>query len=198
MIVWNRRSGAPSFSMYLRYSSSIMAPMHCTSPRARAGLRTFEASIAPLGPAGADEGVQFVNEEDRVLGTTDLVHHRLDPLLELAAILGAGDHHGQIQDHDPAVAQLFGDVAVDDHPGPALDDRRLAGARLAGPAGLFLVPAQHLDHALDFIFAADYRVQLALPRQLGQVASKESKAGVLDLLPFDVAPRSLSPPASIP
>ena len=36
-----------------------------------------------LGRAGADDGVQFVDEEDDVLGTLDLVHHRLDALLEL-------------------------------------------------------------------------------------------------------------------
>ncbi len=31
--IWNRRSRALSFSMYLRYSSSVVAPMHCSSPR---------------------------------------------------------------------------------------------------------------------------------------------------------------------
>ncbi len=36
--------------MYLRYSSSVVAPMHWISPRARAGLSTFEASIAPSAP----------------------------------------------------------------------------------------------------------------------------------------------------
>ncbi len=38
MIFWNRRSRRPSFSMYLRYSSSVVAPMHWISPRARAGF----------------------------------------------------------------------------------------------------------------------------------------------------------------
>ena len=47
---WNRRARAESFSMYLRYSSSVVAPMHWISPRARAGLSTFEASIAPSAP----------------------------------------------------------------------------------------------------------------------------------------------------
>ncbi len=47
---WNRRARAESFSMYLRYSSSVVAPMHWISPRARAGLSTLEASIAPSAP----------------------------------------------------------------------------------------------------------------------------------------------------
>jgi hypothetical protein len=35
---WKRRSSAASFSIYLRYSSSVVAPMQCSSPRASAGL----------------------------------------------------------------------------------------------------------------------------------------------------------------
>ena len=45
--VWKRRSSAPSFSMYFRYSFSVEAPTHWSSPRASAGLSMFEASIAP-------------------------------------------------------------------------------------------------------------------------------------------------------
>mmetsp|Transcript_15686 Transcript_15686/g.46300 ORF Transcript_15686/g.46300 Transcript_15686/m.46300 type:complete len:397 (-) Transcript_15686:930-2120(-) len=44
---WKRRSRAGSFSMCLRYSSSVVAPMHCSSPRASAGFKMLAASIAP-------------------------------------------------------------------------------------------------------------------------------------------------------
>ena len=44
---WNRRSRAASRSMYLRYSSRVVAPMHWSSPRASGGLRMLAASIAP-------------------------------------------------------------------------------------------------------------------------------------------------------
>ncbi|MCY1372633.1 hypothetical protein D9M69_598540 [compost metagenome] len=44
---WKRRASAASFSTYLRYSSSVVAPTQCSSPRASAGLRRFDASIAP-------------------------------------------------------------------------------------------------------------------------------------------------------
>ena len=47
MIFWKRRSSAPSFSMYSRYSSRVVAPMHWSSPRARAGLKRLEASMLP-------------------------------------------------------------------------------------------------------------------------------------------------------
>src|SRR5947209_1079003 len=44
---WKRLSRAASRSTYLRYSSSVVAPMHCSSPRARAGFRILLASMAP-------------------------------------------------------------------------------------------------------------------------------------------------------
>ena len=58
-----------------------------------------------LGPAGADQRVQLVDEQDHVLGPADLVHDRLDALLELAAVLRAGDHHRQVQRDDPPVVR---------------------------------------------------------------------------------------------
>src|SRR6266545_3794118 len=44
---WKRRSRAASFSMCLRYSSSVVAPIMCSSPRASIGLSMLPASIAP-------------------------------------------------------------------------------------------------------------------------------------------------------
>ena len=44
---WNLRASAASFSIYLRYSSSVVAPTQCSSPRASAGLRRLDASIEP-------------------------------------------------------------------------------------------------------------------------------------------------------
>ena len=45
--VWKRRSSAGSFSIYLRYSSSVVAPMQCSSPRASIGLSRLPASMLP-------------------------------------------------------------------------------------------------------------------------------------------------------
>ena len=44
---WNRRSSAASFSMCLRYSSSVVAPTARSSPRASMGFSRFAASTAP-------------------------------------------------------------------------------------------------------------------------------------------------------
>ena len=50
---WNRRSRAASFSMYLRYSSRVVAPMSRSSPRASMGLIMLPASMAPSAPPPA-------------------------------------------------------------------------------------------------------------------------------------------------
>ena len=137
------------------------------------GLEHVGGVDGAFGAAGADQGVQLVDEQDGVLGPADLVHDRLDALLELAAVLGAGDHHGQVEHDDAAVAQQFGHVAVDDQLGQALDDGGLADAGLAEQHGVVLgAAAEDLDDALDFVLPADDRVELALAGQLGQVAAE--------------------------
>ena len=44
---WKRRASAASFSMCLRYSSSVVAPMARSSPRASIGFSRLAASTAP-------------------------------------------------------------------------------------------------------------------------------------------------------
>ena len=61
---WKRRASAASFSTCLRYSSSVVAPTQCSSPRASSGLSRLEASIAPSALAGADQRVHLVDEQD--------------------------------------------------------------------------------------------------------------------------------------
>ena len=139
----------------------------------------------PLGAAGPDERVQFVDEQDRVLRTADLVHHRLDPLLELAAVLRAGHHHGQVEHHDPPVGEQFGHVAIDHPLGEALDDRRLAHAGFAEEHGVVLrAAAEDLDRPLDLLLAADHRVELALLGEFGEIAAKAVERRSLALAPL--------------
>ncbi len=170
---WKRRSSAASFSMCLRYSSSVVAPMQCSSPRASIGLSRLPASIDALGLARADHGVQLVDEQDdlarRIL---HLLEHRLEPLLELAAVLGPGDQRAHVERDDPLVLQPLRHVAADDALRQALHDGGLAHAGLADQHRVVLgAPGEHLDHAADLLVAADHRVELACGRQLRQVAA---------------------------
>jgi hypothetical protein len=85
-----------------------------------------------LGGPGPDHGVYLVDEQDDLaLSLADLVHHRLQPLLELAAELGAGDQRTHIERYDPLVLQRVGGIAADDHLGEPLHDSGLAHARLS-------------------------------------------------------------------
>src|SRR3979411_752788 len=87
MTGWKRRSRAASRSMYLRNSSSVVAPMHRSWPRASDGMETQAAATRPR----ADECVALVNEEDYVVRVTELLDDLLESLLELTALLRAGD-----------------------------------------------------------------------------------------------------------
>ena len=161
---WKRRSSAASFSMCLRYSSRVVAPTARSSPRASIGFSMFAASTAPSAAPAPDDGVQLVHEQDDLaVGLGDLLEHRLEPVLELAAVLRAGDERADVQRHHAAVAQRLGHVAGDDALGQALDDGRLAHAGLADQHRVVLgAPGEDLDHAADLVVAADHRVELAL------------------------------------
>ena len=123
-----------------------------------------------LGGAGADERVQLVDEQDGVVRAAQLLDDLLEPLLELAAVLGAGDERADVQRQDALVGERLGHVARDDALRQALGDGGLADARLADQRGVVLAAArQDLDDALDLLLAADDRVELAGAGGLGQV-----------------------------
>ena len=120
------------------------------------------ASMAPSAAPAPDERVQLVDEEDRVVGVAQLLDDLLEPLLELAAVLGAGHQRADVEGQDALVQQRLGHVAGDDAMGQALGDGRLADAGLADEGRVVLRPArQDLDDPLDLLLAADDRVELA-------------------------------------
>ena len=47
LTLWKRLSKAASFSMYLRYSLNVVAPIQCNSPRANIGFNKLAASMLP-------------------------------------------------------------------------------------------------------------------------------------------------------
>ena len=126
-----------------------------------------------LSRSGADEGMQLVDEDDGVLVLHQLLHDGLEPLFELAAVLGAGDDERQIERENALVGEEARNVAVGNLLRQALDDGRLADAGLADEDGIVLGPAaEDLDDALEFLIAADQRIELVVHGGLGQVARK--------------------------
>ena len=115
--------------------------------------------------------MDLVDEQDDVACGLDLAQQALDPLLELAAELGACHKAGEVQQIDLLILQRRR------APCPsamrsrnALGNGGLANARLTNEAGVVLLAAaQDLDGAVDLPVAADDIIQLPLPGFAGQV-----------------------------
>ncbi len=95
-------------------------------------MSKLAASLAPLGRAGTDHGVQFVNEQhDIATGIFYFAQDRFETFFELATKLGAGDQRAHIQGNNAFVLEALRYVAFHDAQGQSFDDGRFANARFA-------------------------------------------------------------------
>src|SRR5207244_1100359 len=129
------------------------------------------SSVFPYTTLFRSHGMQLVDEDDGVaLVLGQLLQHRFEALLELAAVLRPGEQRRQVEHQQALVLQALGHLAVDDALRQAFDDRGLADARLTDQHRVVLGAAlQDLDAAADLVVAADDRVELALAGPVGQV-----------------------------
>ena len=130
------------------------------------GLEHVAGVHGALGLAGADDGVQFVHEEqDLPVAVLHVLEDRLQALLELASVLGARHQGAHIQGEDLLVLQALRDVPARDPLGQALHDRGLADAGLTDQDGIVLgLPGQDADDVADLRVAADDGIHLLVPR----------------------------------
>ena len=157
--------------MYLRYSSSVVAPTQCSSPRASAGLSMLPASIEPSAlPAPTMVCSSSMNRMtwpscfDRSLSTA--FSRSSNSPRNLAPAISAPMSSASMR----LPLQALRHFAVDDALRQALDDRGLADAGLADQHRVVLgAPLQHLDGAADLVVAADDRIELAAAGARGQV-----------------------------
>ena len=140
-------------------------------PAGQHGLEQVSGVHGALGLARSHDGVELVDEEeDTAVALLDLLENGLEALLELAAVLGAGDQRTHVEGEDGPVLQSLRHVAADDSLGESLDDRRLADAGLADEDGVVLRLAGEDAHdAADLLVPADHRIELALPRHGDEV-----------------------------
>src|SRR6266478_6472673 len=125
---------------------------------------------AALRRARADHGVDLVDEEDGARLRLERADDGLQPRLELAAELRAGEERSHVERVDADVLQDRGHRAAVDAEREALDDGRLAHARVAHEDGVVLPPpAEHVDGALELALAADERIDAARGRLRDQV-----------------------------
>ena len=136
--------------------------------------------------------MELVDEEDDVAALLDLLHDLLQPLLELAAVLRAGDEGGEVERVDLLALEDLGHLVRGDPLREALDDGGLADAGLADEDGVVLLAAREdLHDPLDLRLAADDRVELALLGLLREVPAElvEELRGLV-LLPRRPAARA--------
>ncbi len=127
-------------------------------------MSRFAASVGSFRCSGADDGVQFVDEQNDVpRGRLHFFEHRLEPLFELAAELRAGDERAHVERDHLLVLQALRHVPLHDPLRQPFGDGRFADARLADQHRIVLrAPREHLDDAADFLIAADHRIELPL------------------------------------
>ena len=127
---------------------------------------------AALGLAGADDGVQLIDEQqDAALALAHFLEHGLEPLLEFAAVLCARDQRAHVERENGLVLQPLRHVAAHDALRQPFGDGRLADARLADEHGvIFRPPRQDAQRAGDLLFPPDHGVEPPLACHRGQIA----------------------------
>src|SRR5579859_1126925 len=126
-----------------------------------------------LGGTGTHQSMKLVDEDDGVLILHQLFHDGLEPLFELATVLGPGDDEREIERQYTLVSEETGHFAVRDALREPFDNGRLSYSRLADQNRIVLgAAAQDLHHPLEFLITADQRVKLVVHRGLGQVAGE--------------------------
>ena len=123
-----------------------------------------------FGGASADQGVDFIDEQQDVPCVLHFLDALLQAVLELTAVLAACHQGGNIQ-HDQALAAKDVRHLVGCHQlGQALCHGGLAHAGLADEQRVVLLTAgKDLHAALDFARTPNHRVKLAVTSTLGQV-----------------------------
>ena len=115
--------------------------------------------------------MDLVDEDDEVGALAQLLEDPLQALLELAAVLGAGDHQREVERDHALLRQRHRHAAGDDALRQTLDDGGLAHAGLAQQDRVVLGAArQDLDDAVELLLPSDQRIEGALRGERGEVA----------------------------
>src|SRR5262249_29622451 len=121
----------------------------------------------------ADQGVQFVNHQHHIAGLTNFVHDFFQALFKFAAVLRAGDEQSDVELNDFLVHQNVRHIGIGDANSQTFGDGGFAYAGFADEHRVvFRAATENLNDALDFLFAADHRIEPSFLRRLRQVDAK--------------------------
>ena len=103
--------------------------------------------------------MQLIDKEENSLQLANFFHDRLDALFELAAVLCARDHEGEIECDDLLIAQNLRDVAGGDFLRQSFDEGGFSDPGFPDQHGIvFGATTKNLNDAFDLIFAANDRI----------------------------------------
>ena len=124
----------------------------------------------PFRLAGANQGVEFVNEQNDVARAAKLLQHGLEALFKFASIFGPSQQRSKIERQQPTAFQGFRHITLDDALRQAFHDRRLSDSWLADQNRVVLGPSRkHLNGAPDLFVTTNNRIELVLTRLLGEI-----------------------------
>ena len=154
-------------AVLLEVVAILLVGRRADAAQAAAGERRLEqvrgVERAAAGRAGADHGVDLVDEQDRPVVGLELGQHALEALLEVAAVARAGEQRPHVELEDDRGAQHVGHLAAHDPERQPLRDGGLADPRIADEQRVVLgAAAEDLDGPLDLEITPDQDVDLAL------------------------------------
>ncbi|MOA09886.1 hypothetical protein D3C78_1297470 [compost metagenome] len=115
--------------------------------------------------------MDLVDEQDRLWPFTQFVEQRLEALLEVTTVLGAGQQRTEVQGVDHALRQQVRHLAIDDSLGQAFRNGRLADTGLTDQQRVILAATRKdLRHTLDFQLTTDQRINAPLTGLFVEVA----------------------------
>ena len=135
--------------------------------------------------------MNLVDEQDSLGLTLELGYHRLQALLEVTPVFGAGHQGTQIKAIDLSIRQDLRHCLFDDPPRQTLGNGGFTHPGLAHQQRIILAsPTKDLDGALDLGIATDEGIDATLARLLVEVGREILQgAGALLAPPFPLLPR---------
>ena len=126
------------------------------------------------GCAGTGQCVNLINVDDGLFLFGDFGKDALEAFFEFAAVLGSGQHAGQIQHKYPAAFQGIRNIPAAQPADEAVGDGRLSDTGLADVQRIvFVLPAQDLHGPVQFHFAPDQR--FAVDERVIQAGSQQGQ-----------------------
>ena len=114
--------------------------------------------------------MKFIDEQQNVFIIRHFFDDSFDALFELTAVFTSGYHSREVKNDNTLVTDGFRHDAKSDALCKAFGNRRFSDTWLSNEARVIFCPAaQDLNHTLNFLAAADNRVEFSFTRKLRQI-----------------------------